>query len=245
MADKKINTVLYDIDQSSDTSEEQKSTARDNIDAQQKLNAGENVTIQGNTISATDTKYTAGPGLTLNGNTFAADAPEIYPWDYFASWSNKVSQGICLLDAADIASGIIKIPFDNIQWPLTTSGVQYCLCSFMAVRLCKQNAISTIASQVWKGTFNYTTTRAIDRYDYNSTPICDFSWTWNTDGSFTEYAGGWTCIIDMKPQMTGSFINLEFDFSDYKQYLEAGDQLEVIGVIWPLSLKVFNYTYGS
>lgn len=37
MADKKINTVLYDVDQRSDTSEEQKATARANIGAQAEL----------------------------------------------------------------------------------------------------------------------------------------------------------------------------------------------------------------
>ena len=52
--------------------EAQKATARDNIDAQQKLNAGANVTIQGNTISATDTKYTAGTNVTISNNVISA-----------------------------------------------------------------------------------------------------------------------------------------------------------------------------
>jgi hypothetical protein len=55
MAEKKINTVLYDIDQSRDTTDEQKATARANIGAQVELTAGENITIDPdtNTISST------------------------------------------------------------------------------------------------------------------------------------------------------------------------------------------------
>jgi hypothetical protein len=55
MAEKKINTVLYDIDQSSDTSDAQKATARANIGAQAELTAGDNIEIdpETNTISST------------------------------------------------------------------------------------------------------------------------------------------------------------------------------------------------
>lgn len=55
MAEKKINTVLYDIDQSSDTTDLQKATARTNIGAQAELTAGENIEIDPdtNTISST------------------------------------------------------------------------------------------------------------------------------------------------------------------------------------------------
>jgi hypothetical protein len=49
--------------------------------------------------------------------------------------------------------------------------------------------------------------------------------------------------MDMNPRATDSFMNLVFDFHDYKQYLEAGDALDIGGHVWPLSLKVFNYTY--
>lgn len=55
MAEKKINTVLYDIDQSSDTTDEQKAIARANIGAQAELTAGDNIEIDPdtNTISST------------------------------------------------------------------------------------------------------------------------------------------------------------------------------------------------
>jgi len=74
--------------------EEQKAQARENIDVQKSLTAGDNIQINGSTISATDTKYTAGTnvqisqqnvisatdtkytagnGLNLNGTEFSAD----------------------------------------------------------------------------------------------------------------------------------------------------------------------------
>lgn len=42
-------------------------------DKQDGLQAGQNISISGNTISATDTKYYAGDGLTLSGTTFNAE----------------------------------------------------------------------------------------------------------------------------------------------------------------------------
>lgn len=48
-------------------------------DKQDTLTAGSNVTIQGNTISATDTTYTAGNGLTLTGTEFSADTTVLQP----------------------------------------------------------------------------------------------------------------------------------------------------------------------
>lgn len=43
---------------------------------QNKLTAGANVQINGNTISATDTKYTAGTNITINGNTISANSDD-------------------------------------------------------------------------------------------------------------------------------------------------------------------------
>lgn len=43
------------------------------LSKQNKLTAGTNITISGDTISATDTTYTAGTGLTLAGTQFSAD----------------------------------------------------------------------------------------------------------------------------------------------------------------------------
>jgi hypothetical protein len=68
MAEKKINTVLYDVDQSSDTTDLQKATARANIGAQAELTAGDNITIdpETNTISSTAV-VDVGNSLMLDG----------------------------------------------------------------------------------------------------------------------------------------------------------------------------------
>lgn len=50
-----INKVLYNIDQTADTTEAQKAQARANIGAQAQLTAGSNISITNNVISATDT----------------------------------------------------------------------------------------------------------------------------------------------------------------------------------------------
>ena len=70
MAEKKINTVLYDVDQSSDTTDEQKATARANIGAQAELTAGDNITIdpETNTISSSASSVVdVGNSLILDG----------------------------------------------------------------------------------------------------------------------------------------------------------------------------------
>ena len=57
MTDNAINSVLYNIDQTSDTTADEKARARANIGAQGALTAGDNVSIVNDTISAVDTKY--------------------------------------------------------------------------------------------------------------------------------------------------------------------------------------------
>ena len=221
-----IKKVLANVLQSLTAGE--MATARNNIDAQQKLVVGD--------------------GLKLTGNNLKADVVKIQPWKYFnhyvpsENWTSKVHAGTCDLDSADIDSGIIKIPFDNVQWPFTDTSLQYCLCTFTGVQLYKAVANPALAGQVWNGDFETAKTRISDRYDYNNDVICDFSWTWNSEGSFTDYRGGWSFIMDMNPRGTDSYKNLEFDFRNYRQYLADGDRLFIHGMIWPLSLKVFNYT---
>ena len=75
MAEKKINTVLYDIDQSSDTTDLQKATARANIGAQAELTAGENIEIDPdtNTISSTSAPQVVAHDQTLVGDGTSSD----------------------------------------------------------------------------------------------------------------------------------------------------------------------------
>lgn len=56
------------------------------ISLQNKLTAGDNITINGTTISAVDTKYTAGSGLSLSGTTFSAKT------GYTTSGNNRAVQ---------------------------------------------------------------------------------------------------------------------------------------------------------
>ena len=57
---------------------------------QNKLTAGANITITGDTISATDTTYTAGNAITIENNTINAD---IYPADYFTAGGTVTGTG--------------------------------------------------------------------------------------------------------------------------------------------------------
>ena len=63
-------------------SEEQKAQARENIDVQKSLTAGDNIQINGSTISATDTKYTAGSNISIDSNNvISATIPTVNDGD--------------------------------------------------------------------------------------------------------------------------------------------------------------------
>ena len=55
---------------------------------QNTLTAGSNITITGNTISATDTTYTAGNAIDITNNVISAD---VYPADFFTSTTETVT----------------------------------------------------------------------------------------------------------------------------------------------------------
>ena len=82
-----MNKVLYNVDQTANTTEAQKAQARENIGVdlstlatkaelagkQDALTPGANIQISGeNVISATDTTYTAGQNVTIEGNVISA-----------------------------------------------------------------------------------------------------------------------------------------------------------------------------
>lgn len=97
-----INKVLYNHDQSSDFTAEQKAVARNNIGAQAQLTAGTGINISGNeiscsvspgptytaganvsidsnnVISATNTTYTAGTNVSINGNNVISATDTTY-----------------------------------------------------------------------------------------------------------------------------------------------------------------------
>ena len=74
-----ISVDASDLDGAGLTIDEFGNLAVDTSTIQPKLSAGANITISGNTISATDTNttYSAGSGLNLNGTTFSVDTTTI------------------------------------------------------------------------------------------------------------------------------------------------------------------------
>ena len=87
-----INKVLYNIDQTADTTEGQKAQARANIGAQAQLTAGSNVSITNNVISATDTTYTAGQNVTITDNVISAtDTDNVFLAEYGVATVAEIS----------------------------------------------------------------------------------------------------------------------------------------------------------
>lgn len=87
-----INKVLYNIDQTADTTEDQKAQARANIGAQAQLTAGSNISITDNVISATDTTYTAGQNVTISNNVISAtDTDNVFLAEYGVATVAEIS----------------------------------------------------------------------------------------------------------------------------------------------------------
>lgn len=93
-------------------SEEQKAQARENIDVQKSLTAGDNIQINGSTISATDTKYTAGTNVSINSsNVISATDTK-----YTAGTNVQISQQnvISATDTKYTAGSNISIDANNV-----------------------------------------------------------------------------------------------------------------------------------
>lgn len=93
-------------------SEEQKAQARENIDVQKSLTAGDNIQINGSTISATDTKYTAGTNVSINSsNVISATDTK-----YTAGTNVQISQQnvISATDTKYTAGSNISIDSNNV-----------------------------------------------------------------------------------------------------------------------------------
>ncbi len=95
MADKKINTVLYDLDQSSDTSEEQKATARGNIGLDVVLQFKEEASVS-DLNALTDIgegwTYRLSDDGTLTEGSLDVSANDVVSWDG-TSWFKLGSSG--------------------------------------------------------------------------------------------------------------------------------------------------------
>lgn len=103
-----INRVL--VDRAQNFTDAQKRQARENIGAQGALEAGANITINDGVIASTNTTYVAGENITINGNTISADMPELAIKQYGASVNTPVSS--LVLDADD-PEGYVTVKADN------------------------------------------------------------------------------------------------------------------------------------
>ena len=139
-----INKVLYNHDQSSEFTAEEKAVARNNIGAQAQLTAGSgisisgseisctvspgptytagtNVSIDNNVISATDTKYTAGSNVSIDGNNVISATNTTYT----AGTNVSISSGnvISATDTTYTAGTNVSIDGTVISATDTTYGV--------------------------------------------------------------------------------------------------------------------------
>lgn len=107
-----------DLENTSDyqTSEEVESAISSAIAGKQDtLTAGANITIENNTISATNTTYTAGYGLSLSGNEFVVDSSTIPSMADLDTKQDALEAGTGI----DITGDTISVDTDVIQEKLT------------------------------------------------------------------------------------------------------------------------------
>lgn len=71
---------------------------------QDTLTAGANITIENNTISATNTAYTAGYGLSLSGNEFVVDSSTIPSMTDLDSKQDALTAGTNITISGDVIS---------------------------------------------------------------------------------------------------------------------------------------------
>lgn len=93
-------------------SEEQKAQARENIDVQKSLTAGDNIQINGSTISATDTKYTAGTNVSINSSNVISATDTKYTAGTNVQISN--ANVISATDTKYTAGSNISIDANNV-----------------------------------------------------------------------------------------------------------------------------------
>lgn len=111
-----INKVLYNIDQTADTTEAQKAQARSNIGAQAQLTAGSNVSITNNVISATDTTYTAGTGIDITNNVISATGgggSGVFIATYNSTTYDEIADALSAGDAVFLRYGGADIPISS------------------------------------------------------------------------------------------------------------------------------------
>ena len=107
-----INKVLYNHDQSSEFTTEQKAVARNNIGAQAQLTAGTGINISGNEISCTVSPgptYTAGANVSINGNNVISATDTTY-----TAGANVSIDGNNVISATDTTYNVFSTSADGL-----------------------------------------------------------------------------------------------------------------------------------
>lgn len=199
--------------------EEQKAQARENIDVQQSLTAGDNIQINGSTISATDTKYTAGSnvqisqqnvisatdttytagtGLTLNGTEFSADTtvlqPKLTAGDNVQINNNVISA----TDTKYTAGSNVQINSSNV---ISATDTKYTAGSNISIDA--NNVISASTPTVNDGNLKFalgsaTATKVFSANQSGDSTITVPNRTYTVNGSTTTYGAGLPTLEDMQ-----------------------------------------------
>lgn len=199
--------------------EEQKAQARENIDVQQSLTAGDNIQINGSTISATDTKYTAGSnvsinssnvisatdttytagtGLTLNGTEFSADTtvlqPKLTAGDNVQINNNVISA----TDTKYTAGSNVQINSSNV---ISATDTKYTAGSNISIDA--NNVISASTPTVNDGDLKFqlgsaTATKVFSANQSGESTIVVPNRTYTVNGSTTTYGAGLPTLEDMQ-----------------------------------------------
>lgn len=199
--------------------EEQKAQARENIDVQQSLTAGDNIQINGSTISATDTKYTAGTnvsinssnvisatdtkytagnGLNLNGTEFSADTTVLQEKLTAGSNVQINNNVISATDTKYTAGSNVQISNANV---ISATDTKYTAGSNISIDA--NNVISASIPTVNDGNLKFqlgsaTATKVFSANQASESTIVVPNRTYSVNGSTTTYGAGLPTLEDMQ-----------------------------------------------
>ena len=161
---------------------------------QDKLIQGSNITISGNTISATDTTYTNGTGLNLSGTTFSVDFTEVAT----ATQGGKADTALQQSDVLSTYSATGTAPINGTAVASAISGKQDTLTQGTGITISANNTIAT-------GIYYATSDTAADEPEKEvSIP------------SITQLREGQ--IIIVKPSVTSTVANSTLKLNGFEAY---------------------------
>lgn len=179
-------------------SEEQKAQARENIDVQKALTAGDNIQINGSTISATDTKYTAGANVSINSsNVISATDTK-----YTAGTNVQISQQnvISATDTKYTAGSNISIDSNNVISAASQVQSDWAQSDNTKVDFIKNKpAIPTVNDGDLKFQLgSATATKVFSANQSGESTIVVPNRTYTVNGSTTTYGAGLPTLEDMQ-----------------------------------------------